>query len=134
MADTAPKSLEVQEKKELVEKEEKTVPTHIYLPNTDIYETSEALTVVMEMPGVERDNIEIQIEDNVLQIEGRIDLSAYAEMRPVYTEYNIGHYSRKFSLSSAVDQSRISAALNDGVLMVTLPKAEEAKPRRIKIS
>lgn len=134
MADTAPKSLEVQEKKELVEKEEKTVPTHVYLPNTDIYETDDALTVVLEMPGVERDNIDIQIEDDVLQIEGRIDLSSYTEMRPVYTEYNIGHYSRKFSLSRAVDQSKISAALDDGVLTVTLPKAAEAKPRRIDIS
>ena len=65
--------------------------------------------------------------------EGRIDFSRYAEMEPVYTEYNIGHYSRKFSLSSKIDQQKISAEMADGVLTLTLPKAEEAKPRRIKI-
>jgi HSP20 family protein len=98
-----------------------------------IYETENALTVVVEMPGVEKDKIEINIEDNVLKIEGHIDFASYTEMQPVYTEYNIGHYSRKFSLSSKIDQSKISADMKDGVLTLTLPKAEEAKPRKITI-
>ncbi len=133
MAETEAKSLEPQEKKELIEKEEKTVPARYYVPSTDIYETEHALTVVMEMPGVERENIDVRIENDVLQIEGHIDFSRYAEMEPVYTEYNIGHYTRKFSLSSKIDQERISAETTDGVLTLTLPKAEEAKPRSIKI-
>ncbi len=133
MSDTEPRPLEPQEKKELVEKEEKTVPSRFYVPYTDIYETEHALTVVMEMPGVERENIDIGIEKDVLQIEGRIDFAKYAEMEPVYTEYNVGHYTRKFSLSSKIDQHRISAEMADGVLTLTLPKAEEAKPRRIEI-
>lgn len=133
MADTDARSLEVQKKKELVEKEEKTVPARYYVPYTDIYETEEALTVVVEMPGVEKDAIDINIEDGVLTIEGRIDLTNYAEMQPVYTEYNVGHYSRRFSLSSKIDQGRISAEMTDGVLTLTLPKAEEAKPRKIAI-
>lgn len=131
MAET--KSLEPQEKKELIEKEEKTVPARYYVPYTDIYETEHALIVVMEMPGVERENIDVRIENDVLQIEGHIDFSKYAEMEPVYTEYNVGHYSRKFSLSGKIDQGKISAETTDGVLTLTLPKAEEAKPRRIKI-
>jgi len=133
MADTDARSLEVQKKKELVEKEEKTVPARYYVPYTDIYETEDALTVVVEMPGVEKDAIDINIEDGVLTIEGRIDLTNYAEMQPVYTEYNVGHYSRRFSLSSKIDQGRISAEMTDGVLTLTLPKAEEAKPRKIAI-
>jgi HSP20 family protein len=133
MAETEGRSLEVQKKKELVEKEEKTVPARFYVPSTDIYETENALTVVVEMPGVEKDKIEINIEDNVLKIEGHIDFASYTEMQPVYTEYNIGHYSRKFSLSSKIDQSKISADMKDGVLTLTLPKAEEAKPRKITI-
>lgn len=134
MAKTAGKSLEVQEKKELVEKEEKTVPARYFVPNSDIYETEDALTVVMEMPGVTKDNVNIKIEDDVLEIEGRIDFSKYAELEPVYSEYNVGHFTRKFSLSDRIDRKKASAELNDGVLTLTLPKAEKAKPRRIKIN
>jgi HSP20 family protein len=134
MAKSDAKSLEVQEKKELVEKEEKTVPARYYVPYTDICETDDALIVVMEMAGVDKDNIDIHVEDDVLQIEGHIDFSNYADMQPVYTEYNVGHYSRKFSLSSKIDQGKISAEMNDGVLTITLAKAEEAKPRKIKIN
>lgn len=134
MAKTAGKSLEVQEKKELVEKEEKTVPARYYVPNSDIYETEDALTVVMEMPGVTKDNVNVKIEDGVLNVEGRIDFSNYAHLEPVYSEYNVGHFTRKFSLSDRIDREKVSAELNDGVLTLTLPKAEEAKPRRIKIN
>jgi HSP20 family molecular chaperone IbpA len=134
MVETQGKPLEVQKKKELVDKEEKTVPTRYYVPNTDIYETANALTVVVEMPGVEKDKIDIDIENDVLQIEGHIDVGNYAEMQPVYTEYNVGHFSRRFSLSSKINQDKISAEMKDGVLTLTLPKAEEAKPRRVTIS
>lgn len=133
MAKKTSKSLEVQEKKELLEKEEKTVPARYFIPSTDIYETTDALTVVMEMPGVKKDSVNIKVEDDVLEVEGRIEFSNYAELEPVYSEYNVGHFARKFSLSSKIDRERISAALNDGVLTLTLPKAEEAKPRKIRI-
>lgn len=134
MAKSDSTSLEVQEKKELVQKEEQTVPARYYVPYTDIFETDDALTIVMEMPGVSRQNIDIGIENGILTIDGHIDFSDYAEMQPVYTEYNIGHYSRKFSLSSKIDQEKISAETKDGVLTLVLPKAEAAKPRKIKIN
>lgn len=134
MAESDAKSLEAQEKKELVEKEETTVPTRTYVPNTDIYETPAALIVVVEMPGVEKDLIDIRLEKDVLRISGRIDFDTYADMQPLYAEYNVGHYDRRFSLSSKIDQDKIAAEINDGVLTLTLPKAEEAMPRKIAIT
>ena len=126
--------LQVQEKKELVSKEEQTVPSKFYVPYTDIFETEDALTVVMDMPGVKRENLNVTVEKGILGVEGRIDFSNYEGLEPVYTEYNIGHFSRSFSLSSKIDQDKINARMVDGVLTLVLPKAEEAKPRQIKIS
>ncbi len=127
------KPLEVQEKKELVPKAEKTVPARYYVPTTDIYETAEALCVVMELPGVDRKDIEINVEEDVLKVEGRIDHSKYDGMEPLYTEYNVGHFTRSFALSHLIDQQQIGAALSDGVLTVTLKKVKQAQPRRIEI-
>lgn len=126
--------LSVQEKKEVAPKEEKTVPARFYVPNADIFETDSALTVVMEMPGVEKKDVSIQLENEVLRIEGRIDFSKYEELEPVYAEYNIGHYARTFTLSNKMDQDGISADLADGVLTLTLKKAKEAMPKRITIN
>ena len=125
--------LAVREKREVATKEEKTVPGRFYVPNTDVYETEDALTVVMEMPGVDRKDVEIELKEGVLRVEGRIDFAKYGGMEPVYTEYNVGHYGRSFSLSDRVDQERIAAQLEDGVLTLTLPKTAEARPRRIAI-
>ncbi len=131
---TAQKELEVQQKREVEKPQETTVPARFYQPNTDIFEEEASLTLVMEMPGVRKDNVDITIEKNVLSIEGKIDFSQYENLEPVYTEYNVGPYKRSFSLSSKIDQSKISAEMVDGLLTLVLPKAEEAKPRVIQIS
>jgi HSP20 family molecular chaperone IbpA len=128
------KELTVQEKKELVSKEEQTVPAKFYLPYTDIYETRDSLTVVMDMPGVQRDKVEVTVEKDVLKVEGKIDFANYDRLDPLYTEYNVGHFTRSFNLSNKVDQKKISAKMEDGVLTLSLLKAKEAKPRQIKIS
>ena len=125
--------LAVRDKQELVSKDEKTVPGRYYVPSADIYETDEALCVVMEMPGVEKKDLDVALENGALRIDGRIDFSKYDGMEPVYTEYNVGHYTRSFTLSNKIDQEKISAQLEDGVLTLTLPKAKEAQPRRISI-
>jgi HSP20 family protein len=125
--------LAVREKNELVTKDEKTVPGRYYVPSADIFETDEALSVVMEMPGIEKKDIDIVLENHMLRVDGRIDFTKYEGMEPVYTEYNVGHYARSFTLSDKVDQETISAELNDGVLTLTLQKSKEAQPRRISI-
>ena len=125
--------LAVREKRELAEREERTVPGRFYVPQADVYETEEALTVVMEMPGVDRKDVGVELKEGVLRVEGSIDFSKYGGMEPVYTEYNVGHWARSFSLSGQVDRERIGAQLEDGVLTLTLPKTAEAKPRRIAV-
>ncbi len=125
--------LQVQKKRELENKGEATIPARMFVPAADIFEGENDLTVILEMPGVEKSNVDIHVEDGVLNVEGRLDLTKYQGLRPLYTEYNIGHYSRSFRLSNKIDQSKIAAEMKDGVLSLKLPKVEEAKPRTIQV-
>jgi len=133
MAQSQSQALQSQEKKELVSKDETTVPVRYFVPITDIFETEDALTVVMEVPGVDREAIDITTENDVLKIAAKIDPAKYEGMEPLYTEYNIGHFARSFTLSNKIDQQQISAKLEDGVLTLTLKKAKEAVPRKISV-
>ncbi len=130
---TTAQELQVQDKKELEKPEESTVPARYFVPPTDIFEDDDSLTLTMEMPGVSKDGVSINVEENRLSIEGKIEFAKYEDLEPVYTEYGVGHYQRSFTLSNQVDQTKISADLNDGVLELVLPKAEAAKPRRIEV-
>jgi HSP20 family protein len=130
----APKQeLQVQQKRELEKKEEATIPTRMFVPTADIYETKDGLNVVLEMPGVDKKSVDVRVEDGVLKVEGRLDFSKYQGLQPLYTEYNVGHYARSFRLSGKIDQGKIAAELKDGVLSLVLPVAEEAKPRTIQV-
>ena len=129
----AGQELEVQQKKEISAQQEKTIPARFYVPPTDIFETADALKIVMEVPGVSRDAVEVKIENEVLSVEGRIETTNYNGFEPLYTEYPIGHFARSFSLPWQVDQQSITAQLDDGVLTLTLNKRAESKPRRIAI-
>ncbi len=126
-------ALQSQEKKELVSKDEQTVPVRYFVPTTDIFATEDALTVVIEVPGVNNETVDISVENQVLKIEAKIDPSKYDGMEPLYTEYNVGHFARSFTLSNKIDQEQISAKLEDGVLTLTLKKAKEAIPRKISV-
>jgi HSP20 family molecular chaperone IbpA len=127
------RELEVQEKQELQAAEEQSHPGKHYVPYADIYETADSVYVVIEMPGVSRENLDITLDDNVLSVEGRIDVSNYASLRPVYTEYNVGHFSRSFRLPGTIDPDAINARVADGVLTLELGKHGGAKARRIPI-
>jgi HSP20 family protein len=134
MAMASRQELQVQKKREQETREESTIPARVFVPSADIYETQDALTVILEMPGVEKNNVDVRVEDGVLSVLGKLDLSKYQGLQPLYIEYNVGHYSRSFQLSSKVDQNKIAAELKDGVLSLTLPKVEQAKPRTIEVA
>src|SRR5713101_4970061 len=126
--------LQVQQKREVDKAQEATTPMRAFLPTTDIFETEEALTVVLEMPGVDKSNVEVNVENGILTIEGSINFDKYQGLQPVYTEYNVGPFRRSFRISSKVDQNKITAEMTEGVITLVLPKVEEAKPRRIDVS
>jgi HSP20 family protein len=116
-----------------MDKAETTAPSRVYQPNADIYETKAGLHVILEMPGVDKNSIDVQVEDGVLKVDGKLDFSKYQGLQPLYTEYNVGNFSRSFRLSSNIDQGKITAELKDGVLALVLPLAEQAKPRTIQV-
>jgi HSP20 family molecular chaperone IbpA len=100
-------------------------------PPVDIYETAEGLVVKADLPGVAKDGLDVRVENNLLTIRGKAGHIAAGE--PVYREYGLANFFRQFELNDRVDQQSISAELKHGVLTLTLPKAEEAKPRRIDV-
>ncbi len=128
------KDLVTQEKKEIETKKEHTTPLKRYVPATDIVETDQKLMVFMDMPGVGKENITVKLEKNVIKIDGAIETKTYSDLKPLYSEYNIGNYSRQFELSSKIDQSKIEAKVEDGVLSLVLPKVPEVQPRTIQIN
>lgn len=128
------KDLVTQEKKELESKKEQTTPLKRYIPATDIVENENELLVFMDMPGVAKEDIAVNLEKNVLKIDGKIDMKGYSDLKPLYTEYNVGNYTRQFELSNKIDQSAIEAKMEDGVLSLVLPKVPEAQPRSIQIN
>lgn len=125
--------LEAQEKKELTGPDEPSHPGRYFVPYADIYETADSLYVLIEMPGVAREGLDIELERNVLSVEGRVDFANYTNLRPVYTEYNVGHFSRRFRVPATVDAQGIKATLANGVLTLELSKSREAKARRIPV-
>lgn len=105
----------------------------LYRPLTDIVETEESVIVTAEMPGVGPDDVDITLENRVLTIRGRTPTNEHAGYRRVYTEYGDGDYERSFTLSEDIDRNRIKAEQKNGVLVLELPKAKEAQPKKIKV-
>ncbi len=112
---------------------ERTRNCPIYVPRVDIVETDSALEIVADMPGVTKDSVEITLEQRVLRIQGRTDLSLPEGVAPLYLEYQPGDYERAFTLSEAVDPAGIEARVRNGVLYLRLPKAGPAKLQRIEV-
>jgi HSP20 family protein len=100
-------------------------------PPVDIYETQEGLVVKADLPGVAKDSMDVRVENNLLTI--RAKAAHVAPGDPIYREYGLVNFFRQFELNERVDQAKISAELNHGVLTLNLPKAEEAKPRKIDV-
>ena len=128
------KDLQAKEKHEVVTSAEQTRPGIVFTPDVDIFETDAAITLLADMPGVTADDISIDINDGVLSLQGDVKPWEGSEESDVLVEFEIGKYYRQFTLSNVIDQSKIDAKLEDGVLRLILPKVEKAIPRKIKIA
>ena len=104
----------------------------IYIaPPVDIFENEDSLIVVADLPGVDKDGVDIRIDDYILTIKGNAKYTQQANV--LRQEFTLQNYYRQFQLSDEVDQSKISAESKNGVLTITLPKAEKSKPKQIKV-
>lgn len=105
-----------------------------YVPVTDIYEKDDAILVRCDMPGVTQEQVDIHLDNYELEITGRQIGGAPEGCDLLVGEYNTGVFQRKFSIPQLIDRDQIRARLHNGVLDIELPKAEQAKPRRIEIT
>ncbi len=112
---------------------ERTRNRKVYVPKVDIYETREAMVLIADMPGVDEQSVDITLEKNILTITGNVEAVAYDGKTLAYAEYDTGDYQRAFTISDEVDRERITAMVKNGVLRLTLPKAEKAKVKKIDI-
>lgn len=131
----ATKEMTVKEKKALEEgAKESTRPGQVFVPAVDILENEEEIIILADMPGVTSKNVGIDLRESVLTIEGRISPVEGEKEVTVYREFDWGDYLRQFTLSDAIDQEKITAKMDQGVLRLTLPKAEKRKPQKIQVT
>lgn len=112
---------------------EQTRPRPVFRPLADIFETPRGVTLVLEMPGVRADGVEVTLEKRVLTIRGRSGVERPEHYRRIYAEYGEGDYERSFSLSEDIDAEGIVAVCKQGLLTLELPKAEHSQPRQINV-
>ncbi len=125
---------DVQKKKEEVkEGAERTRSKKLYTPPVDIIEGGDGLFLIADMPGVDEKSVDITLEKNILTIYGAVDPEIPENRRLVSAEYGIGDYQRSFTLSDEIDREKIEATVRNGVLRLTLPRAEAARTRKIPV-
>jgi HSP20 family molecular chaperone IbpA len=101
-------------------------------PAVDIFEMPDALVVVADLPGVDKADIQVHVENDVLTLGGKAQSAAPGDS--VYREYQLMNYYRQFQINEQIDQDKIRAEMRNGVLTIQLPKAERAKPRKISVN
>ncbi len=112
---------------------ERTHSRKVFSPPVDIYETKDDIVLIADMPGVEKDAIDINLEKRILTIKGRVAPFMPEGFELTYAEYDMGDFERSFTLDDTIDQEKIEAAYNNGVLTLKLPKAEKVKPKKIEV-
>jgi HSP20 family protein len=105
--------------------------TRYMVPPVDIYETENALAVIVDLPGVRKEDVEIRVDQDILTIKGNVKYEPPKDL--IRREFGLLNFYRQFQLSNEVNQEKISAESKNGVLTITLPKVEKAKPRQVQV-
>lgn len=113
---------------------EEKVNRKVYVPKVDIYETGDSMVLLIDMPGTDENSVEVTLDRNVLTVHGKVEQEKIEGYTLAYTEYATGDYQRAFTISDEIDRERIDAVVKNGVLKITLHKAEQAKARKIAIT
>ena len=133
MATAETRALQAKEKLDVSNPVEQTKPGPVFTPAVDIFETEKAITLVADLPGLVAGDLDIGLEENVLSITGDVNAPEGPAERDVFREYWNGKYFRQFTISKIIDGEKIAAELKNGVLHLTLPKVEEATPKKISV-
>ena len=122
--------------KQEVQGNEQVRPGRYYVPEVDIAEDENGLWLRADMPGVDPNRVAVRLEDGVLTLQGEVSMQPFEGLAPVYSEYRVGNFLRRFNLpqSYVYDPDNVSAKLVDGVLSIHIPKKEQAKPRRVPVA
>jgi len=113
---------------------ERTRTKKVYVPQVDIFETKDSIVLVADMPGVDEKSVDIVLEKNILTITGNTEAVAHKGYNMTYSEYDTGDFQRSFTISNEVDRDNIEASVKNGVLKITLHKAEKAKVKKISVT
>lgn len=105
----------------------------VFTPPVDIYEAPDKLVLLADLPGVEPAELDVDLKDGILTISGQVPAESETE-QVLLEEYRVGRFYRRFSLSEVIDQDKIEASMDNGVLTLVLPKIEPAQPRKIEVS
>jgi HSP20 family protein len=105
-----------------------------YIPKTDIYETADEIVVVADIPGSDKESVDITLEKDVLSINAYVNAENPEGYERIYSEYEKGDYQRSFRLSDEIDQEKIKAVVRNGELRLHLPKTEPVKAKKIKVN
>jgi HSP20 family molecular chaperone IbpA len=128
------KEMTRQEKKEVKRTGEETRPGPVFIPAVDILENQNEIMILADMPGVNGQDVDIDLRDDVLTIRGAVSPVEDGKEASVYREFNWGDYFRQFTLAEVIDQEKIAAKMDNGILRLTLPKKEKVKPKKIQVS
>jgi HSP20 family molecular chaperone IbpA len=130
---TKSKEMEIQEQETVQEDTERTRECRCFIPRTDIYEINDEIILTLDMPGINENAIEITLEKNILNVKGYAQIEDSEDYSLTFSEYEVGDYERSFRVSDEIAKDKIDAVYQDGVLRMTLPKAEQAKARKIAV-
>lgn len=105
-----------------------------YSPACDVYETTDEITLTLDVPGARSEDVDIRLEEGALTVHAPVRRAERIGQRALYREYGVGDYVRTFQIGGPIDRDRIEAKLSNGVLIVRVPKSEAARPRKIAVT